>query len=61
MFCMNYPAHFCNYFSYQELEQKLCRHNEAAEISKLMQSQLTKYRELEKENARLVEDNCYYR
>ena len=45
----------------KELEQKLARQEEATGVAMVMQTQLTKYRELQKENEKLKEDNHYYR
>ena len=45
----------------KELEQKLSRQDEATGVAMVMQTQLAKYRELEKENVKLNEDNHYYR
>lgn len=45
----------------KELEQKLSRQDEATGVAMAMQTQLTKYRELEKENAKLKDENHYYR
>lgn len=45
----------------KELEQKLSRQEEATGVARVMQTQLTKYRELEKENEKLKEENHYYR
>ncbi|PFX26935.1 Mitotic spindle assembly checkpoint protein MAD1 [Stylophora pistillata] len=44
----------------KELEQKLSRQDEATGLAMAMQTQLTKYRELEKENAKLKDENHYY-
>ena len=45
----------------KELEQKLSRQDEATGVAMVMQTQLTKYRKLEKENAKLKDENHYYR
>ena len=45
----------------KELEQKLSRQDEATGVAMVMQTQLAKYRQLEKENAKLNDDNHYYR
>jgi len=45
----------------KELEEKLSREEEATGVARVMQTQLTKYRELEKENEKLKEENHYYR
>ena len=46
---------------FKELEQKLSRQDEATGVAMVMQTQLTKYRKLEKENAKLKDENHYYR
>ena len=55
--------HYCTNFNIidKELEQKLARQEEATGVAMVMQTQLTKYRELQKENEKLNEDNHYYR
>ncbi|EDO40015.1 predicted protein [Nematostella vectensis] len=45
----------------KELEHQLSLQSEASSITVSFQNQLTKYRALEKENAKLKEDNQYYR
>ncbi|XP_068760462.1 mitotic spindle assembly checkpoint protein MAD1-like [Montipora capricornis] len=45
----------------KELEQMLSCQEEATSVARMMQSKLTKFRELEKENEKLKEDNHYYR
>lgn len=45
----------------KELEQLLSRQEEANTVARVMQSKLTKFRELEKEIENLKEDNHYYR
>ncbi|XP_015762515.1 PREDICTED: mitotic spindle assembly checkpoint protein MAD1-like [Acropora digitifera] len=45
----------------KELEQLLSRQEEANTVARVMQSKLTKFRELEKEIEKLKEDNHYYR
>lgn len=39
----------------------MSRQDEATGVAMVMQTQLTKYRELEKENEKLKEENHYYR
>lgn len=45
----------------KELEQLLSRQEEANTVARVMQSKLTKFRELEKEIENLKQDNHYYR
>ena len=62
---MNNKRHITNVLTFniidKELEQKLARQEEATGVAMVMQTQLTKYRELQKENEKLKEDNHYYR
>ena len=62
---MNDKRHITNVLTFniidKELEQKLARQEEATGVAMVMQTQLTKYRELQKENEKLKEDNHYYR
>ena len=62
---MNNKRHITNVLTFniidKELEQKLARQEEATGVAMVMQTQLTKYRELQKENEKLKEDNYYYR
>jgi ABC-type molybdenum transport system ATPase subunit/photorepair protein PhrA len=46
-------------FSSKELEEKLARREEAAEVAMTMQSQISKYYEIECENSKLKEENSY--
>ena len=43
----------------QELEEKLARREEAAEVAMTMQSQISKYYDIECENSKLKEENSY--
>jgi hypothetical protein len=60
----NYSYHlFVTIFSsiHQELEEKLARREEAAEVAMTMQSQISKFYEVECENSKLKEENSYLR
>jgi hypothetical protein len=46
---------------HQELEEKLARREEAAEVAMTMQSQISKFYEVECENSKLKEENSYLR
>ena len=43
----------------QELEEKLARREEATEVAMTMQSQISKYYDIECENSKLKEENSY--
>lgn len=48
---------FCD----QDLQLKISEQEDAATIAMTMKNQLSRYRELEKQNFKLEEDNRYYR
>ncbi|KAK2557232.1 Mitotic spindle assembly checkpoint protein MAD1 [Acropora cervicornis] len=60
-FTLFFLVFFSNLCYNKELEQLLSRQEEANTVARVMQSKLTKFRELEKEIEKLKEDNHYYR